>query len=93
MHDALSLSLKKMRRSHWNRHAARGTRRMTLERSVLVSFTSESPYGVASFVVWSELLTLEPGLSDSDALEAGLFARVRRIARIESGQPPRRKHG
>ncbi len=33
---------------------------MTLERSVLVSFTSKSAYGVALFVVWSELLTLVP---------------------------------
>ena len=32
-----------------------------LERSVLVSFTSESGYGVALFADWSELLTVEPG--------------------------------
>jgi hypothetical protein len=40
---------------------------MTLERSVLVSFTSESAYEVALFVDWSEVLTPAPGLMAGDA--------------------------
>jgi hypothetical protein len=41
-----------------------------LERSVLVSFTSESGYGVALFADWSELLTVGQGADDKRLVHA-----------------------
>jgi hypothetical protein len=78
-----ALLFNKMRRSRWSTHAARGTRRMTLERVRSGFLRIGIRVRSRVFIVWSELLTPAPEADNKRLFDAfGSFTQQMEMSKF-----------